>query len=135
MLFGLEDLCALLEEIVARQQDLSTVIAGVRVVAALFDDGEDGVDGDAIAAAAQGFGDIVTEAEAELLRPRGAQIAGQSLLLGGGRHGLPTLIGCGLGTAGRRGFWWLWPPRSSCDCQLKFVGRRGCFANTLVYVD
>ena len=45
--FGLEDLCALLEEIVARKQDLSPVVAGVGVVVALFDDGEDGVDGDA----------------------------------------------------------------------------------------
>ena len=69
-LFGLEDLCTLLEEIVARQQYLSSVVAGVWVLAALFNDGEHGVDGDAVAAAAQSFGDTVAEAEAELLRAR-----------------------------------------------------------------
>ena len=64
--FGLEDLCALLEEIVARQQDLLAIVACIGVVAALFDDGEDRVDGDAVASAAQRLGNVVAETEAEL---------------------------------------------------------------------
>ena len=53
VLFGLEDLGALLEKIVARQQDLSPVVAGVRVVAALFKDSKYGVDGEPGAATAK----------------------------------------------------------------------------------
>ena len=135
VLFCLEDLGALLEEIVARKQDLSTVVAGVGVVAALFDDGEHGVDGDAVAATAQSFGNVVAEAEAELLRARRAEIARQPLLFGGRRHGLPTLIGSGLSAVRRRGLSVAGGRlASSGDRQLKFVRSRGGPADALVHV-
>jgi hypothetical protein len=70
MFFSLEDLSALLEEVIARQQDLSPIVAGVREIIALLDDGEYSVDGNAVAPTSQRLGNVVAEAEAELLRPR-----------------------------------------------------------------
>ena len=75
MLFGLEDLCALLEEVEAREQNLPFVVGRIRELRALLDDGEDGVDGDSISAAAESVRDIARQAEAELLGARVAQVS------------------------------------------------------------
>src|SRR5258708_4084867 len=69
--FFLEHLDALLEEIVARIQDLAFTIA--RVVA-LLDHRQDGVDGELVAAAAQRLRNIAAQTEAKLLRAPRAQI-------------------------------------------------------------
>jgi hypothetical protein len=70
--FCLEDLNTLLKKVIAWKQDLSLIVGRVREVIALFDDCEDGVDCNPVSSASEGFGDVMTETEAELLSARGA---------------------------------------------------------------
>jgi hypothetical protein len=72
--FRLEDLGALLEEVEARKQNLVFIVDRVRIGRALLDDGQDGVDGDAIASDAEGLGDVAAEPEAELFGTRRAEV-------------------------------------------------------------
>src|SRR5206468_1804868 len=134
-LFGLEDLCTLLKEIITRQQNLSPVVAKIKVVTALFDNGKHCVDDNAIARATQNFQNIVTKTKAKLLSAHRTKITHQPLFLGRRRHGLPTLIESGLGPVRRHKFQHLWPPYSSDDRQLKFVKNRGNSAYPLIYIN
>ena len=90
--FFLEDLGALLEEIVARIKDLAFMVA--RVVA-LFDDRQHGIDGKLVAAAAQSFRNIAAQTEAELLCAPSAQIRQQPgiVFLDGSDRRTPILLG------------------------------------------
>jgi hypothetical protein len=70
-LLVLKDLRAPLKEIVAGQQNLPPVAGGIII---LLDDGQHGVNGDAVPTTTQRLGNVAGQTEAELLHAGSAQV-------------------------------------------------------------